>query len=60
MARSRGEIGGKRRFDAHRAGFLPYLRAPGADLWIDAALCAAITHNDRASIAACVSPSHPK
>jgi ADP-ribosyl-[dinitrogen reductase] hydrolase len=33
---------------------VPYLRAPGADLWIDAALCAAITHNDRASIAACV------
>jgi ADP-ribosylglycohydrolase len=33
---------------------VPHLRAPGADLWVDAALCAAITHNDPASIAACV------
>jgi ADP-ribosylglycohydrolase len=33
---------------------VPHLRAPGAELWVDAALCAAITHNDPASIAACV------
>jgi ADP-ribosyl-[dinitrogen reductase] hydrolase len=34
---------------------LPHLSRPGPDLWIDAALAAAITHNDPASIAACVS-----
>ena len=33
---------------------VPHLRAPGAELWVDAALCAAITHNDAASIATCV------
>ncbi len=31
-----------------------HLRSGGRDLWADAALCGAITHNDRASIAACV------
>jgi ADP-ribosylglycohydrolase len=33
---------------------LPYLSRPCPDLWSDAALAAAITHNDPASIAACV------
>ena len=33
---------------------IPHLESPSPDLWIDAALCAAITHNDRGSIAACV------
>jgi ADP-ribosylglycohydrolase len=33
---------------------LPHLSRPGPDLWIDAALAAAITHNDPASIAASV------
>jgi ADP-ribosyl-[dinitrogen reductase] hydrolase len=33
---------------------LPYLSRPCPDLWIDAALAAAITHNDPASIAASV------
>jgi ADP-ribosyl-[dinitrogen reductase] hydrolase len=33
---------------------VPHLRSPSADLWVDTALCAAITHNDPASIAACV------
>lgn len=33
---------------------IPHLRAPSPDLWFDAALCAFITHNDSASIAACV------
>ena len=33
---------------------LPHLREATADLWVDAALCAALTHNDPASISACV------
>lgn len=33
---------------------LPYLRAPSADLWIDAALCGRITHDSSVSTAACV------
>ncbi len=33
---------------------LPHLRLQSADLWIDAALLSAITHNDSASIASCV------
>lgn len=33
---------------------VPHLHSPGPELWVDAALCAAITHNDPASIAACV------
>ena len=33
---------------------LPHLRHPGCDLWADAALLGMITHNDRASTAACV------
>lgn len=33
---------------------IPHLRAPSADLWADAALCAMITHNDSMSISACV------
>ena len=32
---------------AHRTG-------ASSDLWVDAALCAALTHNDRASISACL------
>jgi len=33
---------------------VPHLREPSPELWVDAALAAAITHNDSASIAACV------
>jgi ADP-ribosyl-[dinitrogen reductase] hydrolase len=33
---------------------LPHLRDGSPELWVDAAICGAITHNDRASIAACV------
>jgi ADP-ribosyl-[dinitrogen reductase] hydrolase len=33
---------------------IPHLRTGGAALWSDTALCAAITHNDPGSIAACV------
>jgi ADP-ribosylglycohydrolase len=33
---------------------VPHLREPSPELWVDTALCAAITHNDSASIAACV------
>jgi len=34
---------------------IPHLRAPTPALWADTALCAFITHNDTASIAACLS-----
>lgn len=34
---------------------VPHLRTGGADLWVDTALCAMITHNDAAAIAACMS-----
>ncbi len=33
---------------------LPHLRGPSADLWADAVLAGAVTHNDPSSIAACV------
>jgi ADP-ribosylglycohydrolase len=33
---------------------IPHLRRPGPELWADAALAGMITHNDAASIAACV------
>jgi len=33
---------------------VPHLQEPSSELWVDTALCAAITHNDSASIAACV------
>jgi len=33
---------------------VPHLRRPSANLWIETALCAAITHNDTASISSCV------
>ena len=33
---------------------IPHVARPSADLWVDAALCAMITHNDTASISACV------
>ena len=33
---------------------IPHLKHPTADLWVDAALAAMITHNDAASTAACV------
>ena len=33
---------------------IPHLRTAGPAFWCDAALCAAITHNDRSSIGACV------
>jgi ADP-ribosyl-[dinitrogen reductase] hydrolase len=34
---------------------VPYLKSSGTQIWNDTALCAMITHNDSASIAACVS-----
>jgi ADP-ribosylglycohydrolase len=34
---------------------IPHLRATGTDLWVDTALSAMMTHNDSASIAACLS-----
>ena len=37
---------------------IPYVRRPSADLWVDAALCAMITHNDSASVATCVAFVH--
>ena len=33
---------------------IPHLRTAGPAFWCDAAICAAITHNDRGSIGACV------
>ncbi len=33
---------------------IPYVRAPSADLWIDAALLARLTHDDSMSVASCV------
>ncbi len=33
---------------------IPYLRQPSPDLWVDTALLAMITHNDPASISACL------
>jgi ADP-ribosyl-[dinitrogen reductase] hydrolase len=52
---------------------IPHLRKGGTDLWVDAALCAMMTHNDTCSISACVgfvamlwelldmdSPPHPQ
>jgi ADP-ribosylglycohydrolase len=33
---------------------IPYVRNPIPDLWIDTALCAAVTHNDTASLSACI------
>jgi|TARA_Y100000031_G_scaffold139185_1_gene165695 ADP-ribosylglycohydrolase len=33
---------------------VPHLRQAGSDFWADAALCGALTHNDFASISACV------
>jgi ADP-ribosylglycohydrolase len=37
---------------------IPHLRSPSADLWADTALCAMLTHNDSASIAACLAFVH--
>ena len=34
---------------------IPYLRSGTSDLWVDTALPAMITHNDSASISACLS-----
>ncbi len=34
---------------------IPHLRSAAADLWVDTALSAMMTHNDSASIAACIS-----
>ena len=34
---------------------VPHLKKGGTDLWVDAALCAMMTHNDTCSISACVS-----
>jgi ADP-ribosyl-[dinitrogen reductase] hydrolase len=33
---------------------IPHLKSGGTGLWIDTALCAMITHNDSASISACI------
>ncbi|MGH6953883.1 MAG: ADP-ribosylglycohydrolase family protein [Alphaproteobacteria bacterium] len=33
---------------------IPHLQAPTAELWVDTALAAMVTHNDRASISACL------
>ncbi len=33
---------------------IPHLHEPSSDLWVDAALCSMITHNDSAAIASCV------
>jgi len=33
---------------------IPHLLQPSAELWVDTALCAMITHNDSASISACL------
>jgi ADP-ribosyl-[dinitrogen reductase] hydrolase len=33
---------------------IPHLRAPSAELWVDTALAAMLTHNDSASISACL------
>ena len=33
---------------------IPYIRNPNPDLWVDTALCAMLTHNDTASISACL------
>jgi ADP-ribosylglycohydrolase len=37
---------------------IPHLRSPSAELWADTALCAMITHNDAASISACLAFVH--
>ena len=36
----------------------PYLKAPAAELWVDTALSAMLTHNDSASISACLAAIH--
>jgi len=33
---------------------IPHLRNSSPELWVDAALCAMLTHNDSASIASCL------
>lgn len=33
---------------------IPYARKPSPDLWVDAALCSMVTHNDTASLSACL------
>jgi len=37
---------------------IPHLKSPSADLWVDAALAAMITHNDAASISVCLAFVH--
>ena len=37
---------------------IPHLRSGTADIWVDTALSAAITHNDSGSISACLSFTH--
>lgn len=37
---------------------IPHLGKPSPDLWVDTALCAMITHNDSASISACLAFVH--
>jgi ADP-ribosylglycohydrolase len=33
---------------------IPHLKKGGTDIWVDAALCAMMTHNDTSSISACI------
>ena len=33
---------------------VPHIKNPSPELWVDTALCAAITHNDRASTSSCI------
>ncbi|MGA2379747.1 MAG: ADP-ribosylglycohydrolase family protein [Spirochaetia bacterium] len=37
---------------------IPYISNPSPDLWVDTALCAMITHNDTASLSACLAFVH--
>ena len=37
---------------------IPYISNPSSDLWVDTALCAMITHNDTASLSACLAFVH--
>jgi ADP-ribosylglycohydrolase len=37
---------------------IPYISNPSSELWVDTALCALITHNDTASLSACLAFVH--
>jgi hypothetical protein len=59
MAGGRDAIRRQRRVDAHRSHPDPSLADPSGDLWVNAALCAAVTHNDPGSISACAASTLP-